>query len=94
MTLNCGEIGFPSKLSVANAGRALHNLLHKDELAVLKQKNDADEKKNEAENKTTDFAGARESDGDSHVSLHAALLKRTLQAWRGKMVGKERRANW
>jgi len=56
MRLSCA--GFPSKAEVANAGRALHMLLNKDEIAAIKKKAEADDARSPG-GKTTDFAGAQ-----------------------------------
>ena len=36
-------IGFPCTADVANAGRALHMLMHKDEMVALKKKTQTEE---------------------------------------------------
>ena len=51
-------IGFPSAAEVVNAGRALHMLLNKDEIAALKKKTEAEEARSPL-GKTTDFAGVK-----------------------------------
>ena len=52
-----GVAGFPCKAQVANAGRALHMLLNKDEMAALKKKSEAEEASSPG-GKATDFAGS------------------------------------
>ena len=67
-------IGFPSTAEVVNAGRALHMLLNKDEIAALKKKSEAVMRAQKKQKKSK--AGSN----DQHIAskaLDSSLLELT-----------------